>query len=55
MIGFVLLSVLRRLTDWVLLPGTTIAEEIARDRNVNAAWVEGVVAIGMATVITFML
>lgn len=53
--GFSTLMILRKITDWVLLPGTTIAHEIATDRNLNAAWIEGTVAIGMATVIFFML
>ncbi len=42
-------------TDFVLLPGTTIAHEIATDRNINAAWIEGIVSIGMATIILFMI
>ena len=50
-----LLWILRRVTDWVLLPGTTIAAEIARDRNVNAAWIEGIVSVGMATTIFFVV
>ncbi len=53
--GFATLMVLRKLTDWVLLPGTTIAHEIANDQNLNAAWIEGVVAMGLASVIFFML
>jgi uncharacterized membrane protein YjfL (UPF0719 family) len=35
--GFVLLIVLRWLTDLALLPGARISEEIVRDRNVNVA------------------
>lgn len=54
-LGFVLLMVLRWITDWVFLPGTTIAHEIATDRNLNAAWIEGSVAMGMASIIFFML
>lgn len=53
--GFVLLLVLRKLTDYLLLPGTTIAHEIAKDRNINAAWIEGIVSMGMATIILFMI
>ncbi len=55
LLGFVLLTTLRKVTDWMLLPGTTIAVEIARDRNINAAWIEGVVAIGMAAIIFFTI
>ena len=47
--------VLRKIVDYVLMPGTTIAHEIANDRNVNAAWLEGVVTIGIASVIFFMI
>jgi uncharacterized membrane protein YjfL (UPF0719 family) len=54
-IGFVLLMILRRVTDALLLPGTTIAHEIAHDQNLNAAWVEGIVSVGLATVIFFMI
>lgn len=54
-LGFMLLTVLRKATDWVLLPGTTLALEIARDRNLNAAWIEGIISIGMAAVIFTML
>lgn len=54
-LGALALMVLRRLTDWALLPGTTIPLEIARDRNLTAAWIEGVVSTGMAALIFFML
>ncbi len=53
-IGFVLLAILRKATDWVLLPGTTLAVEIAKDKNIAAAWIESIVSIGMAVVIFFM-
>ena len=54
-LGLVLLVILRKVTDFLLLPGTTIAHEIATDRNINAAWIEGIVSIGMATIILFMI
>lgn len=54
-IGFSLLMTLRRVTDTLLLPGSTIAHEIGTDQNINAAWVEGVVSIGLAAVIFFMI
>ena len=53
--GFVTLMILRKVTDWVLMPGTTIAHEIATDQNLNAAWLESTVSVGMASVIYFML
>ena len=54
-LGFITLMILRKVTDWVFLPGTTIAHEIATDQNLNSSWIESSVAIGMASVIIFML
>ncbi len=54
-LGCLLLFLLRKVTDRLLLPGTTIAHEIAKDKNLNAAWIEGIVSVGMATVILFMV
>jgi len=53
--GFVVIVLLRRVTDALLLRGSTIYEEIARDRNLNAAFIEGAVAIGIAGIAYFML
>lgn len=53
--GFVLLMVLRKITDALFLPDTTIHHEIAADKNLNAAWIEGVVATGVATIIFFVV
>ena len=54
-VGFGLLMILRKITDTLFLPGTTIQEEIAADKNLNAAWVEGIVATGIATIIFFVV
>ncbi len=54
-IGFVVLFLMRELVDHALLPQNSIAHEIAVDKNLGAAWIEGVVAIGMATIIYFMI
>ena len=54
-IGFVVLFLIRQLVDHALLPKTSIAHEIAVDRNLGAAWIESIVAIGMAAVIYFMI
>lgn len=54
-IGFVALFLLRELVDHALLPRTRIAHEIAVDRNLGVAWIEAVVAIGMAAILFFML
>jgi len=53
--GFVVLFLLRGVTDALLLRGSTIYEEIARDRNLNAAFIEGTVAVGIAGIVYFML
>jgi uncharacterized membrane protein YjfL (UPF0719 family) len=52
--GFILLLILRWLTDLALLPNARIAEEVARDRNVNAGLIEGVIAVGIAALILFV-
>lgn len=54
-IGFLLLMLLRKITDALFLPGTTIQHEIAQDQNLNAAWIEGVLAIGIAAIIFFVV
>jgi uncharacterized membrane protein YjfL (UPF0719 family) len=53
--GFVVLVVLRVVTDRVLMPGDCLHVEIERDRNLNAAWAEGAVAIGGSAMIFFMM
>ncbi len=52
--GLILLLILRWLTDLALLPNARIADEIVRDRNVNAGLIEGVVALGVAAFILFI-
>ena len=54
-IGFIVLFLIRQLVDHALLPKTSIAHEIAVDKNLGAAWIESLVAIGMAAVIYFMI
>jgi uncharacterized membrane protein YjfL (UPF0719 family) len=51
LVGFGLLLVLRWVVDAALLPNARIAEEIARDRNVNVGLLEGVLASGVAAII----
>ena len=55
MLGFALLMVLRKVADGLFLPGTTLAHEIATDRNLNAAWIEGVVAVSVAGLVFVLL
>jgi uncharacterized membrane protein YjfL (UPF0719 family) len=52
--GFVVLCLLRQLVDWLLLPGASLNAEIARDRSVNAAYIEGVMAVGAGAMIVML-
>lgn len=52
--GLAMLLVLRWVADLALLPGVRIADEVVRDRNVNAGLVEGVVAVGIGSIILFL-
>ena len=52
--GIALLVSLRRVTDVLFLPGSTLSEEIVRDRNLNAAWLEGTLSVCVAAIIFFI-
>jgi uncharacterized membrane protein YjfL (UPF0719 family) len=52
--GLILLLFLRWLAAMALLPGSRMAQEIVRDRNVNAGLVEGVFAVGIAGMILYL-
>ena len=52
--GSVLLIVAQKFGDVVLLPGTTLPLEIERDRNLNAAWIEGGFAVSVALLVYMM-
>lgn len=54
-IGVVFLISVRFLIDYLLLPGVRIHHEIVNDRNLNAAWVEGVSVAGMAGLLVLVL
>ena len=54
-LGPALLLGLRWVVDLVLIPRTTLPKEIAGDRSMAAAWVEGTLALGVAAVLFFML
>lgn len=54
-VGLVLLLPLRWAIDLLFLIDATIKEEIVRDRNLNAAFLESAVLIGVATLITFAI
>lgn len=53
--GCLLLFLVRWAADLFILPGATFDEEIAKDRNLNAAWIESAVVIGAAGIIFFSL
>jgi len=53
--GTLLLFLVRWVADLFMLPGATFDEEIARDQNINAAWIESAVVIGSASIIFFSL
>ena len=54
-IGLFLLVVSRYVVDKLVLPGSLLDEEIARDQNWGAALIDGSVALGMAAVIVASL
>ena len=54
-IGFVLLFVLRMLIDVLLLPKAKISNEIAAERNVGVAFIEGSIVISSALILFFAI
>lgn len=54
-LGAVLLLLLRVLVDVFILPGVRIKDEIVKDRNLNAAWVEGTVLTGVSGMLVMIL
>ncbi len=54
-VGVVFLLIVRLIIDYALLPGVKLQREIVEDRNLNAAWVEGVVLAGMAGILAIVL
>jgi uncharacterized membrane protein YjfL (UPF0719 family) len=54
-IGVVMLIVLRFMVDLLLLPGVSLRSEIVKDRNLNAAWVEGATLTGIVGVLMVIL
>ena len=54
-IGFALLYVVRMVVDIVLLPGTKIAHELAVDKNLGVAFIEGGVVISTAMILFFAI
>lgn len=48
LVGFLALAALYKITDHLVMNGTTLEEEIAQDRNLGAAWIEAAMALGVA-------
>jgi hypothetical protein len=53
--SLILLWVMRLFTDKVILPQVSINDEIARDKNVGAGFIEGTIYILTAMLIAFFL
>lgn len=49
--GFVTLMLVRKIVDIALLPGAKLHHEIVKDRNLNAAFLEGTLSVGSAAAI----
>ena len=54
-LGFVLLYVLRLVIDLLLLPTIKVSNELAAERNVGVAFIEGSVVIGSALILFFAI
>lgn len=54
-IGFALLYVVRVVVDLMLLPGTRVSDELAVDRNLGVAFIEGGVVISAALILNFAI
>jgi len=53
--GCVLLIAARVITDRAFLPGGKVSEEIVRDRNLNAGYMEAALALSVGAVLVFCL
>ena len=53
--GCVLLIAARVVTDRAFLPGGKVSEEIVRDRNLNAGYMEAALALSVGAVLVFCL
>ncbi|EPG68231.1 DUF350 domain-containing protein [Leptospira wolffii] len=52
-LAFLLIPVLHFFADWVVLPGSTLKEEIERDQNFGAGLLEAVVLVSFSAIIFF--
>lgn len=54
-IGLLVLALLQKLTTYLFLAGACLEEEIAKDRNMNIAWIGGALSIGIAAMFFFLI
>ncbi len=54
-IGLLVVALLQRLTTRFFLDGASLAEEIAKDQNMNIAWIGGSLSVGIASMFFFLL
>ncbi len=54
-VGLAMVVLLQFLVDRVLFPGTTLKHEITVDRNMNVAWIEGTLTMGVAAMVFFLV
>ena len=54
-IGFALLYVVRLVVDFVLLPGTKVADELVVDRNLGVAFIESAVVVSASLILYFAI
>ncbi len=54
-VGFVLLYIVRIVVDFVLLPGTRVADELVKSRNKGIAFIESGVVISAALILYFAI
>ncbi|MCH8109903.1 MAG: DUF350 domain-containing protein, partial [Chloroflexi bacterium] len=52
-IGFALLTVVRVMVDFVLFPRVKVSHELAVDRNLGVAFIEGAVVISVSMILFF--
>ncbi len=54
-IGLLVVALLQRLTTLFFLDGASLAEEIAKDQNMNIAWIGGSISVGISSMFFFLL
>ncbi|EMO07306.1 PF03994 domain protein [Leptospira interrogans serovar Icterohaemorrhagiae str. Verdun HP] len=52
-LGLLVIPAVRLLTDAVILPGSTLKEEISRDQNVGVGILEAVVLVSFAGILFY--